>query len=69
MWNQTMHIWLGVDFPTTFSCRGNSKQKKMPDFVARSLTQEDGGSWYKLIAIVTDVGQDVNEGFDGVEHV
>ena len=41
----------------------------MPDFVARSLTQEDGGSWYKLIAIVTDVGQDVNEGFDGVEHV
>ena len=73
-----MHIWLGVDFPTTFSCRGkieNWRKTLLPgrcrlkDFVARSLPFENGGSHYELIAIATDVEQDVNEGTDGIEHM
>ena len=77
-----MHIWLGVDFHTTFSCRGKienwRKRKillpghcrlKIKDFVARSLPFENGGSHYELIAIATDVEQDVNEGTDGIEHM
>ena len=63
-----MHIWLGVDFPTTFCCRGKIENWRK-DFVARSLPFENGGSHYELIAIATDVEQDVNEGTDGIEHM
>ena len=38
-------------------------------FVVRSLPVEDGGSQYELIAIATDVEQNVNEGNDGIEHM
>ena len=67
-----MPIRLGVDFPTTFCCRGNAdwrKERLSINFVVRSLPVEDGGSQYELIAIVTDVEQNVNEGNDGIEHM
>ena len=38
-------------------------------FGVRSLPVEAGGSRYELIAIVTDVEQNVNEGSDGIEHM
>ena len=38
-------------------------------FVVRSLPVEDGGSQYELIAIATDVEENVNEGIDGIEHM
>ena len=73
MWNQTMPTWLGVDFPTTFFCPGNNgdwrKEHLTIHFVVRSLPVEDGGSQYELIAIATDVEQNVNEGNDGIEHM
>ena len=37
--------------------------------VVRSLPAEAGGSQYELIAIATDVEQNVNEGNDGIEHM
>ena len=72
MWNQIMLIRLGVDFPTTFFYRGNGDWRKEDltiHFVVRSLPVEDGGSQYELIAIATDVEQNVNEGIDGIEHM
>ena len=73
MWNQIMPTWLGVDFPTTFFCPGNNgdwrKEHLTIHFVVRSLPVEDGGSQYELIAIATDVEQNVNEGNDGIEHM
>ena len=39
------------------------------NFGFRSLPVEAGGSKYELIAIVTDVEQNVNEGSDGIEHM
>ena len=62
-----------MDFPTTFFCPGNNvdwrKEHLTIHFVVRSLPVEDGGSQYELIAIVTDVEQNVNEGNDGIEHM
>ena len=73
MWNQIMPIRLGVDFPTTFSFRGINVDWRKEDltitFVVRSRPVEDGGSQYELIAIATDVEQNVNEGIDGIEHM
>ena len=63
---------LGVDCPTTFCCLGNLDLKKeylSINFVVRSLPAEAGKSQYELIAIVTDVEQNVNEGTDGIEHM
>ena len=37
--------------------------------VVRSLPVKAGGSQYELIAIATDVEQNVNEGNDGIEHM
>ena len=70
IWNQKKPIWLGVDFPITFCCRGNVDSKKAfltLNFLVRSLP--DGGSQYELIAIVTDVEENINEGKDGIEHM
>ena len=39
------------------------------NFVFRSLPVEAGGSQYELIAIVTDVEENINEGKDGIEHM
>lgn len=39
------------------------------NFGVRSLPVEAGGSQYELIAIATDVEQNVNEGSDGIEHM
>lgn len=38
-------------------------------FGVRSLPVEAGGSQYELIAIATDVEQNINEGSDGIEHM
>ena len=46
-----------------------STQRKNINFVVRSLPAKAGGSHYELIAIVTDVDQNVNEGNDGIEHM
>ena len=37
--------------------------------VARSRNREHGGSLFELIAIVTDVDDNVFEGSDGIEHM
>ena len=37
--------------------------------VFRSSSPQGGGTWYEVIAIVTDVDQSVQEGVDGVEHM
>ena len=37
--------------------------------VARSRERADGGSLFELIAIVTDVENNVLEGSDGIEHM
>ena len=69
MWKQR-HSQLGVDCPTTFCCLGNLDSKKEHKFFfVRSLPAKAGGSQYELIAIVTDVDQNVNEGNDGIEHM
>ena len=73
MWNQILPILLGVDFPTIFFFRGNNGDWRKEDltitFIVRSLPVEDGGSQYELIAIATDVEENVNEGSDGIEHM
>ena len=72
MWNQIMLTWLGVDYPTTFCCHGNldlNTKLLTLHFVVRSLPVKAGGSQYELIAIATDVEQNVNEGSDGIEHM
>ena len=37
--------------------------------IYRSLPVKAGGSHFELIAIVTDVEQNVTEGSDGIEHM
>ena len=67
-----MPIRLGVEYPITFFCHGNGAWKKEHvtiNSVVRSLPVEAGGSQYELIAIATDVEQNVNEGNDGIEHM
>ena len=46
--------------------KSNSNQAKV---IYRSLPVKAGGSHFELIAIVTDVEQNVTEGSDGIEHM
>ena len=48
------------------SKKANSNQAKV---IYRSLPVKAGGSHFELIAIVTDVEQNVTEGSDGIEHM
>ena len=48
------------------SKKRNSNQGQV---IYRSLPVKAGGSHFELIAIVTDVEQNVTEGSDGIEHM
>ena len=51
-----------------FYCQGNLYLKQEIT-VARSRNRKHGGSLFELIAIVTDVDDNVFEGSDGIEHM
>ena len=61
-------MWLDSILWTTMnsSKKANSNQAKV---IYRSLPVKAGGSHFELIAIVTDVEQNVTEGSDGIEHM
>ena len=55
-----------LDSMMNSSKKANSNKAKVN---YRSLPVKAGGSHFELIAIVTDVEQNVTEGSDGIEHM